>query len=248
MEAPGLPDMHGFSSSFFLWLQLHCTSEITPAFPLGEVRDEFQVINIEGKQYSFSVIVLKNVKLKWKKRSNGIFKLHTIISWHISPGRGRASLAVCIWLGNPRNAKASVLVQAHPCLYRTTLIWFQLPCLETRLTNPSTSVFVLLLSFPVLILMLGSFSLRTFHPRMPIPSPICWLPTQAHPCPTGCSTIETPPLMRLGQRLSCRHSSRPISQKHFTKQPARNDEAAGAVEHPTALLPFCTGSNEWAHV
>lgn len=106
MEAPGLPDMHGFSSSFFLWLQLHCTSEITPTFPLGEVRDEFQVINVEGKQYSFSVIVLKNVTLKWKKRSNGIFKLHTI-----SPGRGRARPSLCIWLGNPRNAKASVLVQ-----------------------------------------------------------------------------------------------------------------------------------------
>jgi len=49
MEAPGLPDMHRFSSSFFLWLQLHCTSEITPAFPLGEFRADFQVLKTEGK-------------------------------------------------------------------------------------------------------------------------------------------------------------------------------------------------------
>lgn len=58
----------------------------------------------------------------------------------------------------------------RPTLYRMTLIWFQLPCLETHPTNPSTSVFVLLPSLPVLILMFRSLSLYTFQPRMPISS------------------------------------------------------------------------------
>lgn len=74
---------------------------------------------------------------------------------------GQACL--CIWLGSPRNTKASVLVQAHLCLYRTRLTWFQLPCLEAHLTNPFTSGFVLLPSFPVLILMFRNLSLHTFH-------------------------------------------------------------------------------------
>lgn len=134
-------------------------------------------------------------------------------------------MPTCIPLRSPRNAKASVLVQAHLCLYRMTLLWFQHP------------------SFPVLILILGSLSLHIpFQLRMPISSTNYWLPIQAYPCPTGCSSTETPPLMHLGQHLSFQHCLRPFLQKHFTKQPASNDEATGGEGHPTALLPFCSGS------
>lgn len=54
MDAPGLPDTHTFSSSLFLWLQLHHSSEMTPTFLPGEVRAEFQVFKIAGSEhYSF---------------------------------------------------------------------------------------------------------------------------------------------------------------------------------------------------
>lgn len=120
--------------------------------------------------------------------------------------------------GSPRNARASVLVQAHLRLYRMILICFQLPCSETHLTNPFPSVFVLLPRFPVLILMFGSLSLPVFQPRMPISSTHYWLPIQGNLCPTGSCSTETPPLMHLGQHVPSQHSLRPISQEHFTKQ------------------------------
>lgn len=131
----------------------------------------------------------------------------------------QTSLCVFGWESQKCWSKCSG--QAHLCLYRMILICFQLPCLETHLTNHFPSIFVLLPQFSVLILMLESLPL-IFQPRMPISSTLYWLPIQANLCPTGSCGTETLPLMHLSQRVSFQHSLRPISQQHFPKKlPAR---------------------------
>lgn len=136
---------------------------------------------------------------------------------HLAWERKIKPISLCL-AGSPRNAGASVLVQAHLCLYRMILICFQLPCLKTHLTNPFPSVFVLLPQFSVLILMVEVFPFLIFQPRMPISSTHYWLPIQVDLCPTGSCITKTPPLMHLGQHVSFQHYLRPISQKHFPKQ------------------------------
>lgn len=60
-----------------------------------------ELFKTESKPYSFLVIALRNVKLKWKKWNNGIFQLYRTIFWHTLPGKGRSNLSLCAWLGVP---------------------------------------------------------------------------------------------------------------------------------------------------